>query len=210
MRWWVRRGKEETKRPQFAPKKELVPRLWWCAYHQVARGRDRQVQEAVAIGRSMVLDIGGVGHSVQGKTWFCWFVRTNGGLLPISSGLYSMWIHGGTSSRFAGIASIFSIAGIFQRTAIFFFQVIPFSDKIPKLCSILLCHRDNHELSYHMSLFKCMRKRFACFLQSESICPLLLFRRGLLIRSCFRRDLMSRIVNVSSCAEAGRVVRNAE
>ena len=68
MRWWVRRVKEETQRPQFSPKKERVPRLWWCAYHQVARGRGRQVQEAVVIGRSMVLDIGGVGHSVQGKT----------------------------------------------------------------------------------------------------------------------------------------------
>ena len=71
------------------------------------------------IGRSMVLDIGGVGHSVQGKTWFCWFARTNGCPPPISSGLYSMSIHGGSSSRFAGISSIFSIAGIFQRTAIF-------------------------------------------------------------------------------------------
>ena len=87
-------------------------------------------------------------------------------------------------------------------------QVIPFTDKIPKLCHILVRHGDNHELSsYQMSLCKCMRKRFACFLKSKSICPLLLFRRGLLISSCFRCDLISRILNVSSCAEAGRVVR---
>ena len=68
-------------------------------------------------------------------------------------------------------------------------------------------HGDHHELSsYQMSLCKCMRKRFACFLKSKSICPLLLFRRGLLISSCFRCDLI-RILNVSSFAEAGRVVR---
>ena len=59
---------------------------------------------------------------------------------------------------------------------------------------------------YQMSVCKCMRKRFSCFLKSKSICPLLLFRRGLLISSCFRCDLI-RILNVSSFAEAGRVVR---
>ena len=213
MRWWVRRVKEETQRPQFSPKKERVPRLWWCAYHRVARGRGRQVQEAVVIGRSMVLDIGGVGHSVQGKTWFCWFARTNGCPPPISSGLYSMPIHGGSSSRFRcrNFLDFFHCRHFSKDSHILIKSRLFHSwTKSPNFVTYLSVMETTMSFPptyhYQMSVCKCMRKRFSCFLKSKSICPLLLFRRGLLISSCFRCDLI-RILNVSSFAEAGRVVR---